>query len=488
VALFFWVGAFFHGYFYELEFISAGLLILTALCVRLIQLREVRLYRLHLIIALYVGTHWITLFYAADIEQALLEALKVTCLLPLSLWITMLREDQLLRMYKQWVSMAAALVVIAIAMRMSSESRLEATFEYANVFAAFLMVTGFISLLIYVKERRLLYLLLTAIIETGILLTFTRTVWILWLLLLIAMFIVYPEMRRKAAVLPIGCVQLLGLTAVWVVNLDFQSFIHRILSIGFQASELQDRYVYWLDASRIVKDYWLGGTGGGGWRLLLSQYRPDSYFVSYVHNHYLQTLLDVGIVGLIFFLLLAGLFYYQAWKTIRSGDPERAFWAKGLLLLVSAVLLHASLDITFSFLFFFAVFCGLIAFTAINDKPIVFSLTPIRRFGVISPILIGLLCSAWMVVGYAEKQVGQKQSLLGLTDTAQTHFERAAAIIPWSSTVRYESAKSYVRQGNASGNHQYYQLAKSRLLEAIELSPQESLYHSLLENIKEAGF
>ena len=104
------------------------------------------------------------------------------------------------------------------------------------------------------------------------------------------------------------------------------------------------------------------------------------------------------------------------------------------------------------------------------------------------PIILCLFTYGWMFTGYAKKQSAEIKSLLGLAEEAQTGFTQAAALIPWSSTIHYEFAKSYIRQGNTSRNTSYYKLAKKQLEEALERLPEQQLYRSLLDDITKKGF
>ncbi|MFD2614337.1 hypothetical protein [Paenibacillus gansuensis] len=83
---------------------------------------------------------------------------------------------------------------------------------------------------------------------------------------------------------------------------------------------------------------WYKGLGGGGWAAV----HPKGYFVKYVHHHYIQLVLDIGIWGLIAFLVAVGVPVMQA---LRFRTKESRF----CLPLAAVFLVHLGFDIDFAF-------------------------------------------------------------------------------------------------------------------------------------------
>ena len=75
---------------------------------------------------------------------------------------------------------------------------------------------------------------------------------------------------------------------------------------------------YWNDALKIAKAHPLVGVGAGGYATARTQVRTDTLHVLQAHGYVVQTLADLGILGMAISLLLCGAWVYAA---IRSADP-----------------------------------------------------------------------------------------------------------------------------------------------------------------------
>jgi hypothetical protein len=73
--------------------------------------------------------------------------------------------------------------------------------------------------------------------------------------------------------------------------------------------------------------------------------------------------------------------------------------------------------------------------------------------------------------------------LSGQLSEGRAYLERAERALPWSHSVKYESAKSYVLLGNKTGDRTYYILAKEKIQAAVDILPKEELYRSLLDEL-----
>ncbi|HHV76818.1 MAG TPA: hypothetical protein GXX39_05565 [Syntrophothermus lipocalidus] len=84
---------------------------------------------------------------------------------------------------------------------------------------------------------------------------------------------------------------------------------------------------YYRTALAIARDYPINGTGGRGWASIYHRYQPYLTYSTEVHNHYLQVLVEAGIIGLAAYLalwVLAGFTVYRLYRTLRSSRPAQA--------------------------------------------------------------------------------------------------------------------------------------------------------------------
>jgi len=124
-------------------------------------------------------------------------------------------------------------------------------------------------------------------------------------------------------------------------NQQIIKLINRLSSIDLNQSSVQGRFYFYQDALKISKDYPLFGLGGGGWANSYFKYQTFSYYTRTVHNHFLQVLVEAGILGFVFWCgiwFLLGLGYYMSRNNLKS-----SVFLSGLLLG-----LHSIIDFTFS--------------------------------------------------------------------------------------------------------------------------------------------
>lgn len=209
--------------------------------------------------------------------------------------------------------------------------RLAGFFQYPNTFAAFLLVC---QLLMMKKQGKKIldYVLLTGLIA-GLLYTGSRTVFVLAIVSNAAMLL--SMTRKKVRIISLtvmGGICILGL----LLALNPHSVLHRYLSISLTESTFVGRILYWTDALPLLLKYPFG-MGCMGYYYIQQSVQTGVYTVAYVHNDFLQLLLDIGI-------LPAGLFIGTviAWffkKTVSAADK----------IIVGTLCLHCLFDFDLQF-------------------------------------------------------------------------------------------------------------------------------------------
>jgi len=482
IFLFFIGGAVFTGYMPESSFLWMNALLYIGFVVVLWFQRSITIAWVHIPIVTLVASYWVSCVYAVDLEAAILEASRVSSLIPLSLMLTMLVRGKVLQIISYWPWMGVFLVVIGNAFQLFREGRLESTIQYANALALIFLVNILISLLSFAKVKSYLQLVLLTVNATGLLLTFSRSVWILWMISVVVIILVIPQIRTKTSMLLLFSCHLLSLIIAMLIKQDILFFLNRVSSIQTKTSEFQIRLVYWKDSIRMFFDYWLGGSGGGGWSILQYDYQSREYYVKFIHNHYVQILLDVGLIGSLCWFALIVLFYKDAVSQLKSIDHSGKILIKGTMILVTVILLHAGFDFDLTFpLIFGMLICLMMISRNIRELSINgYKLAAAISFGTLVAIFF-----TWMASAYLWKEQGIRAVRHNQLEYALNKFDRAEKAIPWSSSMLYESSKVYVRMGNKTGDMQLYDLAEKKILEARSKEPRQKLYTDLLDSLND---
>jgi O-antigen ligase len=109
----------------------------------------------------------------------------------------------------------------------------------------------------------------------------------------------------------------------------------------------EGRLVYWSNATSIVRDFPLLGTGLGTFASVYPAYEESSLsgHLSHAHNDYLEYLSELGVVGMI--LLSGGIAFmvvssFLIWRVRRH--PEVKGLAMGSIVAIVVILIHSIAD------------------------------------------------------------------------------------------------------------------------------------------------
>ncbi|WP_409344990.1 O-antigen ligase family protein [Paenibacillus sp. MBLB4367] len=146
-----------------------------------------------------------------------------------------------------------------------------------------------------------------------------------------------------------GVYVLLGTT--WVTSLLPDMLRTRIENINFQQHSVLERGTFYEDAWKVIRDYPLLGSGGGGWMALWEKYQNNPYISRQAHSFIFQYAIDVGLIGAALFLLLLGTIYYRYVRScIKKGESDRT--SHLIFYIVSiALLIHSMIDFEMSYVY-----------------------------------------------------------------------------------------------------------------------------------------
>lgn len=216
--------------------------------------------------------------------------------------------------------------------------RLAGFLQYSNTFALILLV----SLIVTVSKEKLnlvdhIYLVIFLL---GILLSGSRTVFALTLLAVVLLIIFCKNKRTKLTLLIITAsgIALGVLYAVLSGNFDT---IGRFLTTSLGESTFVGRLLYFYDALPIILKNPLG-TGYLGFYYLQQSVQTGLYSVRYVHNDFLQLMLDIGWIPAVMLITAAA----------RSFFKKGASLQKRLILLVMTAHFMFDFDLQFIAVFF----------------------------------------------------------------------------------------------------------------------------------------
>ncbi|WNS43312.1 O-antigen ligase family protein [Paenibacillus sp. MMS20-IR301] len=147
----------------------------------------------------------------------------------------------------------------------------------------------------------------------------------------------------------------------------------RLENINFRQHSVLERFTFYKDAMKVVKDYPVLGAGGGGWASLYEHYQNNPYVSRQVHNFFLQYLIEVGILGFLVcmgFILFIFYKYIKGYLKRRNDDYNNGFF---YLIIALSILVHSLLDFNMSY-----AFMGILVFLSLGGMAVAMESKPLR--------------------------------------------------------------------------------------------------------------
>lgn len=218
-------------------------------------------------------------------------------------------------------AMAVMTVVSSILMQFPSlrkyfsvSGRLSGFLQYSNTFALLLLI----SLIILVTKEKLkrFDFVVILILLFGIFYSGSRTVFVLMVFALLFMIFASKNKKIKVFLLTstVAGIAIIVLYALATNNFDT---IGRFLTISFKDSTFLGRILYFTDALPIILKHPFG-LGYMGYYYLQQSFQTGIYSVKYIHNDFLQFMLDIGWVPAISFIAAIVSSFFKKGNSVRN--------------------------------------------------------------------------------------------------------------------------------------------------------------------------
>lgn len=188
-------------------------------------------------------------------------------------------------------------------------------------------------LFFFLRQRRRWYIKAVLWVSLGVvcynaLLTNTRAT----LMFLAATLLMCVARRLLVIKLPMVLAAVLG-TAAFLPLVDtaiYERVFDPSMYTAKGSSTLRIRLTYWRAGWEVIQDHWLLGRGLGN-ELEVPQHVKMKWVPARtsVHNVYLNTLIELGVVGFAIFFCFVGLLLYQSFQAarlLRQESQEEAYW------------------------------------------------------------------------------------------------------------------------------------------------------------------
>jgi len=396
--------------------------------------------------------------------------------------------------------------------------RVSSTLQYANTFAAFLILPFFIAVSSFLGGKKafkkVIYILLALFFLATFVLTQSRGGFVAFAFSLFLLVFLLKGKERKLSLVSLTA-SLIAILLLALIRRDLflpviKSFVDRLkVMLSFFAGKWEESLgmrVYMLkDSLRILKDYPVFGTGNGTYQYIYAKYRTIYFFSKFPHSIFFQILDELGIVGAASFVLMIFSLFRKGFRVIRENySPVLVGIYSGL----AGLFLHALVDFDWSLPFMPLTFFLLFAlFISQGKKELVsfdgsFSLRELLRNSrgkgkpakpVKSPqftqsrirklILVAMLIVTVVLIfqfsAAMTNYVSRRNEGLVTNDKTLSAFQSAVALNPLVAEFHYEVANFCTAKviPSIQDPSKYFQLAESEYLAAIRRCPMYYIYH-----------
>lgn len=258
----------------------------------------------------------------------------------------------------------------------SVAGRLAGFLQYPNTFGILLLIS---ELLLFGKDRlKVSDFILLSILLLGVILTGSRTVFILMIISNVVMIIAVKKRKSLKAITLIAVIIVLLMIIVTLFGDGYLT--ERLLRISASESTFIGRLLYFQDALPLIIAHPFG-TGYMGYYYLQQSIQTGLYSVRFIHNDFLQLLLDIGWIPCI-------LFISAIIKAVLSRNIK--LYKKIILI---TVCLHSCFDFNMQYI---SIFCLIITFLDIYNAKRVIELK--NNIVVKGILLLSLVVNVYMGV------------------------------------------------------------------------------------------
>lgn len=147
-----------------------------------------------------------------------------------------------------------------------------------------------------------------------------------------------------------------------------KSLVDKIESINLSQQSVWERFVFIEDGFSILKDNFILGIGGDGYKYILPNYQQYIYGTNEVHCYPLEIWIEFGLLGIISLVCILTFTIMNIVKKIKTKEFKNLYYTIAMIL--GFMLIHSFTDFDMSFMYIQVLFFIFIAILDMEDKKI----------------------------------------------------------------------------------------------------------------------
>ncbi|WP_304458180.1 O-antigen ligase family protein [Alicyclobacillus sendaiensis] len=278
---------------------------------------------------------------------------------------------------------------------------------------------------------------------------------VLAVVLPLALGCVWWALRDRLAAFPpsrsLGLLLAVGILAGAVGGLlKHHAIAQKLASYQVHQLSVSQRFIFWRDGLRILARNPITGNGYGAWQAMYMRVQSYTYYTTQSHSFAIDTLLNVGSIGLLALVaLVVPMFHQMIWPRVKGVRMNAVDWA-----LVAAgwmAFCHSLMDWDMAFLYLLMLFFAGAGVAAAMTKPLSVRVPRGRTLasGVVgaAAIATAVECSLGLMALYDAKIAGSTAPSL-----AVSWYLKAYAYAPYNEIDLANAATALLESGNTPPN------------------------------------
>ncbi|WIV12109.1 O-antigen ligase family protein [Proteiniborus sp. MB09-C3] len=268
-----------------------------------------------------------------------------------------------------------------------------------------------------------------------------------------------------------------------------ENIYNRFQNISLRENSSQARIAFYKDAFKVIQDYPILGTGGGGWLTLYQMYQSYSYWTTQAHNYFLQMWIEVGIVGLALFIVLILILVYKLFKLYRIAELENnKIVVSAIFTAVVGILIHAFMDFDLSLVSLTNIlwaFIGILSGSAliIPGKEVIPNRPKDKnlksKYGYMDIIfsaflILVIIGSSSLALSDSYKEKGLAANERQNINEALKYFEKASKLDPFMAEYKMDLGAFYRAMYQGTGSRDYLDKAIDSVDKGLSLASYNS--------------
>ncbi|QZA32868.1 O-antigen ligase family protein [Hydrogenibacillus sp. N12] len=166
---------------------------------------------------------------------------------------------------------------------------------------------------------------------------------------------------EKRAIIPLvsmvlGVLSWLALRLPLVSRVMPEAVALRLADISLSTQNVSERFVFFRDSLKLIREHWLFGAGGDAWRDVFLHYASYPYYSTQTHSFIFQLAIEGGIVGVLLFAAVLLSAFGLGVRAYFQGEVHERYRVVKVAAPALYLLAHGQIDFDFSFGYVLLVF------------------------------------------------------------------------------------------------------------------------------------